>query len=416
MTHTTAFALDGDVSSRVDLPVRIATMGVRPTNLLRTSLLALVSLMLLASLCAPSSAQTFAVLYAFNNYDGSQPRAGLISDLAGNLYGTTQRGGRYDYGTVFKLDKTGVETVLHSFAAGLDGWYPEAPLLRDQSGNLYGTTTLGPSLGTVFKIDTAGKETVLYSFAGTPDAGFPLSGLIQDSSGNLYGTTVQGGVYSWGAVFKLDTQGVETVLKSFDLGAAGHYPYGNLLRDSAGNLYGTTAQGGDPVCNFSNGCGTVFKLDASGNHTVLHTFGTLTSDGQMPLSGLVADKIGNVYGTTYSGGAHGHGAVFKLSVGTKKGRILYSFNGGDGQFPSAALVLDTAGNLYGTTLEGGTYGFGSVFKVDATGHETVLYNFSGGIDGRYPVSSLLLDSSGNLYGTTRLGGRGYGVIFKITFQ
>ena len=203
--------------------------------------------------------------------DGAFPQAGLIRDAAGNLYGTTSGGGAHGVGTVFKLCPTGAETVLYSFAGGADGANPFAGFIRDEAGNLYGTTTGGgPSgQGTVFKVDPAGSETVLYSFTGGTDGGYPEAGLIRDEKGNLYGTTFFGGLdspfcsYFCGVVFKVDTTGLETVLYSFTGGADGLNPGAGLMLGKGGDLYGTTAYGGadsDPSCATGIGCGVVFKL------------------------------------------------------------------------------------------------------------------------------------------------------------
>jgi uncharacterized repeat protein (TIGR03803 family) len=217
------------------------------------------------------------VLYSFcpNGYgnctDGAFPQAGLIHDAADNLYGTTSGGGANGVGTVFKLSPDGAETVLYSFAGGADGANPFAGLIRDENGNLYGTTTAGGSSGqgTVFKVDPAGSETVLYSFTGGTDGGYPEAGLVRDEKGNLYGTTFFGGrasppCYSFcGVVFKVDTAGMETVLYSFKGGADGLNPAASLMWGKAGDLYGTTAYGGansNPSCATGVGCGVVFKI------------------------------------------------------------------------------------------------------------------------------------------------------------
>ena len=182
----------------------------------------------------------------------------MVRDGAGNLYGTTFYGGESDFGTVYKLDRNGAETVLHSFAGSpLDGQEPTAGLIRDAAGNFYGTTITGgaSNLGTVYKLDTTGKETVLYSFTGRPDGKFPWAGLVRDAAGNLYSTASQGGASRYGTVFRLDTTGNFIILHSFAFGATdGITPMGGLIRDTAGNLYGTTLQGG------AFGVGTVFKL------------------------------------------------------------------------------------------------------------------------------------------------------------
>ena len=362
-------------------------------------------------------AQSFSVLYSFNAADGVDSKSGLVRDKAGNLYGTTQIGGIGD-GEVFKLDTTGTETVLYSFT-GPDGIEPSAGLIRDKEGNLYGTTLTGnvPSVGTVFKLDTTNTLTALHSFTG-PDGNFPLADLVRDKEGNLYGTTYFGGTSGEGTVFKLDTTGTETVLHSFTGPPDGANPLAGLVRDKEGNLYGTTKGGGVVRC-FGSGCGVVFKLDTTGKETVLYTFTGL--DGFLPAADLVRDKAGNLYGTTFGGGATNQGTVFKLdTTGTQT--VLHSFTRSDGAGPLAGLVMDKAGNLYGTTYAGGDLscnapsGCGVVFKLDPVGAETVLHTFSGGADGANPQEGgLVRDRAGNLYGTTSNGGAsGFGTIFKLT--
>ena len=223
-----------------------------------------------------AQAQTYTVLYRFRGPDGAQPVYGrLIGDSAGNLYGTTVDGGASGLGVVFKLDKTG-ETVLHSFN-GTDGSEPFAGLIRDSTGNLYGTTKFGGiwGNGVVFELDTTGTETVLYSFTGGTDGSLPYASLIRDSAGNLYGTTFEGGASGSGVVFELDTTGTETVLYSFTGRGHGANPVAGLIRNSAGNLYGTTANGG------ASGHGVVFKVDTTGKETVLYSF-TGGADGGNP--------------------------------------------------------------------------------------------------------------------------------------
>jgi len=233
--------------------------------------------------------------------------------------------------------------------------------------------------------------------------------VILDSSGNLYGNATAGGTSGGGIVFKLDQHGKETILHNFTGGADGSAPIGTLVADNHGNFYGTAGTGG------ADGVGTVFKIDAAGKYTLLYTF-TGGADGGFPESPLVLDPAGNLYGTTDIGGASGFGNVFK--VDTKGNETpLYNFTGGaDGGSPSyAGLVRDAAGNLYGTAPTGGTKSdFGVVFKIDTTGKESVLYRFKG-TDGRIPDGSLAIDSHGNLYGTTTLGGAyNGGVIYKIS--
>lgn len=364
------------------------------------------------------------ILYSFaGGAAGAVPMAGLIMDSSGNFYGTTQQGGKHSRGTVFELSADGTETVLHSFGdTGSDGRSPQAALVMDSAGNLYGTTPAGGAHGdgTIFKVAADGTETILYSFGvGRDDGQNPGGGLVMDSAGNLYGTTQHGGAYRAGTVFKLSPAGTETVLHSFyalGMAADGQNPQGTLVMDSAGNLYGTTLYGG------AGTAGTVFEVSADGTETVLYSFGSgAAADGSTPHAGVILDDSGNLYGTTVFGGAngsgHGDGTVFKLSAVGKE-TVLYSFGGSatDGLNPDTGLVMDGAGNLFGTTQGGGARGNGIVFELSAAGTETILYSFaaSGATDGSAPHAALLLDSTGNLFGTTQAGGaHGHGTVFKI---
>lgn len=374
-----------------------------------------------------AQAQTYTVLHRFaGTPDGAGPTAGLIADRAGNLFGATALGGAMQMGSVFKVDKAG-ESVLCSFPAGPSqgetGGGPAASLIRDAAGNFFGTTEFGGASneGTVFKLDPSGNLTILYSFTGDSGGGNPLAGVIRDSAGNLYGTTYAGGntcqfPNGCGVVFKLETEGTYTVLHAFTGGADGGLPVAGLIRDAEGTLYGTTQHGG------ASDRGTVFKLDQAGEKALYSFTGEL--DGSNPMASVIRDSEGNLYGTTFDGLAAG--AVFKLDTA---GRItvLHSFTGGaDGGHPTAGLVMDSEGNLYGTTQNGGVAGgysgYGVVFKVDTALTETVLHAFIGGADGDTPAAGLLLDSAGNLYGTTQSGGHyighdecpfGCGVVFKI---
>jgi uncharacterized repeat protein (TIGR03803 family) len=374
-------------------------------------------------------AQTFTVLYTFTGAhgDGLFPEAGLVQDAAGNFYGTTSGGGVMTKcgkcGTVYKIDTAGNETVLHSFGAIGDGATPSAGLVQDAAGNLYGTTTSGgaSNFGTVFKVDTAGKETVLYSFAGGSDGEDPIGGLILDAAGNLYGTTWSGGTFpacygiGCGTVFMLDVTGKETVLHSFGGGGDGTNPTAGLVQDPSGNLYGTTESGG------ALNLGTVFKVDTTGAETVLYSF-LGGEDGAYPYADLVRDAEGNLYGTTlYGGGSQGCpantcGTVFKVDTAGVES-VVHAFNGADGWNPLGGLIRDTTGNLYGTTKQGGGGDDdGTVFEVDKTGTETVLYGFSGGsrTDPGGPFGALVLDAAGNLYSTTYSGGAfDGGIVFKL---
>jgi len=306
---------------------------------------------------------TETVLYNFTGgADGYQPLGILARDGAGNLYGTTQYGGTAKAGVIFKVDNLGNETVLYSFSGGSDGKYPMAGLIGDAAGNIYGTTEYGgvSGSGTVFKLDRTRRLTVLHSFTGgSSDGQTPTGGLLRDSSGNLYGTTQYGGASSHGTVFKIDATGHFTILHSFTWNDGGN-PASGVIRDSAGNFYGTTQYGG-------TGLGVIFKLDAGTNlEHVLHSF-TGSTDGSVPTGDLLRDSAGNFYGTTSRGGAISCGTVFKLD-NTNHESIVHYFNNfpTDGCTPYGSLVLDAAGNLYGTTYYGSSTGYdnmGIVFKV-----------------------------------------------------
>jgi uncharacterized repeat protein (TIGR03803 family) len=328
------------------------------------------------------------------------------------------------------------ESILYQFignnADNPDGWHPNGGLVMDSQGDLYGTTSYGPTagenVGTVFKVSPSGQETILHSFGGAPDGSEPNSGLVMDAQGNLYGTTFGGGsdgisengfIYqpAAGTVFKIAPDGTETVLHSFPSTATdGESPYQGLAIDSSGNLYGTTELGGN-----SSGCGTIFKVTPGGAETVLYTFsgpdGCSPGESFSSLSnsepGLIIDATGNLYGTTAQGGANGAGTVFKLAAdGTET--VLHSFanSGTDGYEPNGGLALDSAGNLYGSTSAGGTSVFGIIFKIAPSGAESVLFNFNG--DGLLWTSpGLALDSHGNLYGTSSGDGAIPGVVFQL---
>jgi uncharacterized repeat protein (TIGR03803 family) len=375
-----------------------------------------------------AQAQTETLLYSFgspSSGDASGPLAGLIMDKKGNLYGTTNSGGANGWGAVFKLIPAGTETVIYSFKGDQlgDGANPLAGLVMDKQGNLYGTTGWGGTQneGTVFKLTSAGTETVLHSFDSQSGDGWrPEAGLVIDGQGILYGTTTLGGAYGGGTVFKVTPEGTETLLYSFGSQSGdGWEPWAGLIMDKQGNLYGTTPGGG------AKNRGTVFKVTPEGTETVLYSFGSHPRDGKQPFAGLIMDHAGNFYGTTEMGGGPKHrGTVFKLAPdGTET--VLYGFGSqsGDGRYPLVALVMDKQGNLYGTTFEGGAYrggtlGAGTVFQVTPQGTETVLYSFGGRSgDGWEPEAGLLMDKKGNLYGTTFEGGaNNWGTVFKITLE
>lgn len=318
------------------------------------------------------------ILYSFaNTPDGAYPVASLLMDANGNLYGTTGGGGTLQGGTVFVLDTSGNKSVLYNFPPNpQNNPTPMGALVMDKQGNLYGSTWEGGSAsgGTVFKVAQSGQETDLHVFTGEGGDGFlSMAGIVIDKHRNLYGTTITGGasgsgLSGYGTVYKVDSSGKETVLYNFAGQADGAYPYASLVLDKEGNLYGTTYEGGDLSCQAPYGCGTVFKVDPAGNETVLYSFtGAYPDYGLTPVGGLVRDKAGNLYGTTTYGGTASYlGSVFKLSPA---GEItnLYSFTGsnGDGEWPTSNLTLDHQGNLYGTTISGGSpdCGCGVIFKV-----------------------------------------------------
>jgi len=393
-----------------------------------------------------ASAGTLSVLTAFNGGDGASPYGTLIADSAGNLYGTTLNGGANNSGTVFELTPPAAgqaawtETVLFSFSNST-GTSPGGSLTADSAGNLYGTTQAGGAYdgGTVFKLappaqgQTAWTPTVLCTFNAGDDTG-PPGGLIFDRAGNLYGTTRYDGAYSRGTVFELtppaagQTAWTETVLFSFN-GANGANSFASLIFDGAGNLYGTTLNGGGLYS------GNVFELtppaaaQTAWTETVLFSFNGTNGNG--PFGSLIFDSVGNLYGTTWGGGASHEGNVFELmppaagqTAWTET--VLASFKGKKGEYPQGSLIADSAGNLYGTTNEGGADKHnGTVFELTKpVGHktvwkETVLASFDV-TDGAGPNGSLIFDGAGNLYGTTIGGGQsgdgrpGNGTVFELT--
>jgi uncharacterized repeat protein (TIGR03803 family) len=427
----------------------------------------------LTAFAAPAQAKGYKQLYAFQGgtADGAEPETALLA-YKGDFYGTTCIGGAYGAGTIFKLaykNHKSTETRLYSFTGGSDGSCPGGPLVADKSGNFYdaayqggGSTNCSGGCGTAFKFTPVSSTlTVLHTFQGGSDGAIPNLGVIIDKKGNLYGTTTVGGGGNCnasgnppgcGTVFKVTSGGTETVLYPFQGGTGdGALPFGNLVADSSGNLYGTTFDGGLTTCvGYLNvvGCGTVFKLaplpkrQTQWTESVLYYFCSQANcgDGAMPdLEPLILDENGNLYGTTYQGGAnystcggYGCGTVFELAPnGTES--VLYSFcslaNCSDGADPGASLIFDGKGNLYSTTQVGGSgncsseglSGCGIVFKLAPKGKswtETVLHSFAGGSDGAVPAAGLIADKPGNLYSTTVEGGSancsgGCGTIFKV---
>ena len=326
---------------------------------------------------ASARGQQYQVLHQFHPNPANP--SGLIQGSDGNFYGTTAGGGVIGVGTVFKITPVGAVTTLHSFT-GSDGVRPLAALVQGSDGNFYGATASGGAsgLGTVFKITPSGTFTSLHSFAGSDGASPQFGRWIQASDGNFYGTTIQGGAHNVGTVFKMDASGTLTTLHSF-AGSEGSYPSAGLIRGSDGNFYGTAALGG------VSGVGTVFKMDASGTVTTLHSFAG--SDGSYPQAELIEGSDGSFYGTTEGGGAPNNalnrGTVFKI---TPAGVFtsLHSFARIDGAKPQAGLIKGSDGNFYGTTNQGGTSSVGTVFKMDSSGTVTTLHSFAGS-DGSFPL-------------------------------
>jgi uncharacterized repeat protein (TIGR03803 family) len=356
-------------------------------------------------------AQTFTSLYSFKVLsDGGYPTGAVVSDQAGNIYGTTYIGGEqgcgedgYGCGVVYRVDSAGTETVLHTFADVPDGNMPEAPVARDGAGNLYGTTSLGGSgcgdkgCGAVFKIDPTGNETVLYSFTVGAGGCSPSQSVVMDSSGNLYGTTYDCGAYGAGTIFKVDSSGKFSLLHSFNRFDGSHPAYGHLTLDKSGNLYGVTWEGG------SNDGGVLYKLNRKGQLTLMHSFGGST-DGCAPYGTVAQDDAGNLYGTTEGCGSNNLGAIWKVSK-TGRETILHNFAGSpsDGCNPYSGVTRDSKGNLYGVTYSCGAYGPGALYKLSATRRLTLLHSFAGS-DGQYPVSEVSRTVAGTLLGTTYIGG------------
>jgi uncharacterized repeat protein (TIGR03803 family) len=321
-------------------------------------------------------------------------------------------------------------SVLYSFTGGADGANPSEGLVLDSAGNLYGTTQYGGTgnctqyglsgCGTVFRVTNQGTETVLYSFQGGSDGEYPWGGLALCNKNQLFGTTPNGGL-GFGVVFSLDEGGTERIVHRFTAKTDGAYPYAGLTLDHAGHLYGTSTSGGDLHCgDVSKGCGTLFELHGS-KGAVFHSFAGAPSDGNFPGYGAVLiDSSGNLFGTTGEGGTANYGTVYKVDR-TGRYTVLYSFSGkSDGCEPLGRLAADEAGNLYGAASACGDFGKGTIFKVNSTGSFTLLHTFNGAAgDGNSPFGGVTRDRKGNLYGTTLFGGNcspvegGCGTVFKL---
>ena len=397
---------------------------------------------LLLLVCASSlHAQTYTVIHNFSGaQDGAHPYTGLTMDSTGHLYGTTFAGGTGRYGTVFSLTPSGGSwtlSTLYNFAGGQDGAGPISRLQLAAGGVLYGATSAGgggPCLtvnnyhgcGTIFKLSPSrgpvGQfswvNNTMFRFSGT-NGSYPQGDLTFDSSGNIFGTAINGGQYGWGLIYELSPSGgswSQHILYQARNDGDGQYPWGGVVFDRSGNAYGVFTGGGP------SGFGAVYKLTRSGGNwteNTLHGFTFHGDDGAFPQSGLIIDSAGNLYGATvHVPNAGGTAYEMATTGGELNYNFVYEFTGGINLGPYDKLVMDSAGNLYGTTFGDGRYGFGSVFKLTRSGggwsyHS--LHDFTGGHDGANPMSALLIDSSGNLYGTASFGGSfNGGVVFKIT--
>ncbi len=390
---------------------------------------------------AKLSPSGFNVIYSFaNGSDGAHPYAGATMSVAGSLYGTTYAGGR-GLGTIYQLKHQGSGWMVvpqYSFrGAPNDGADPRSKVVVGPDGNLYGTTFQGgtgctginpPGCGTVFELKPAKvgcitctpTETVLYRFTGLADGSNPTGDIVFDSAGNIYGTAQIGGNIphcggeGCGVVYKLTHAGsgwTESVVYVFQpTGGDGFFPNGVVFKSGA--LIGTTVSGG------AHGYGAVFKVTTSGSESILYSLSG-GNDGKNPAMGVTFDPAGNIYSATTLGGVHSAGTVFEItrSGGSWSLTRTYDFTGIQGPSEDANLALDSAGNVYGTTAQDGSQNQGSVFKLTPSGGSWTygsLHDFTGGSDGGYALSSLIFDAAGNLYGTAVFGGtHGYGVVFEI---
>ena len=372
-----------------------------------------------------STSGTLTPLHSFAGTDGENPVAGLVQGSDGYFYGTTESGGAYTNqygqgGTVFKITTNGVLTTLYAFGTvtnaasyPLDGLEPEAGLVQGSDGYFYGTTEYGGTYnnGTIFKISNDGVLTNLHAFDGADDGENPQAGLVQGIDGNFYGTTSVGGYYPYGVgtVFKISTNGVLATLYLFSGGDDGGTPQAGLVQGRGGNFYGTTTTGFTPFQPPPNGPGTFFEISTNGALSVLSVIDGISE------ATLVQGNDGNFYGAISGGSTIDYGAVFGISTNGAY-TSFYTFTGGsDGANPRGGLVQASDGNFYGTTEFGGANGAGTVFQFSTNGVLTSLYSFTGSNDGAYPQAGLAQGSDGSFYGTTSGGGQaGAGTVFRLT--
>ena len=356
---------------------------------------------------ADTSIGTYHVIHFFTGgSDGSHPSGGLVRDASGDIFGTAS-GGSYNDGVVYEIRPSGDESIVHTFN-GSDGNNndPGACLITDDSGNIYGVTGAGGTynIGVVYKIDAFGQYSVIYNFKGYQygDGANPSS-IVRDSAGNLFGASTAGGSANQGTIFKIDPQGNESILHSFTQ-AHVFSPTPNLVLAPDGYLYGTALLGG----RYS--AGGVFKSDLVGNVTTVYSFSV--ANGYNPAPGLIFDPKGDLYGLTTSGGSFKYGILWRIKPDGVES-TLYNFgNGNDGSTPGAGVVKDTWGNLFGTTTKGGEFSRGVIFKITGVGQDKILHNFAppGGTESASP---LLPVSQGTFVGTTLYGGHlANGVVFE----
>ena len=407
----------------------------------RSAAVFVASLIAAAAGASSAVAQTESLLYSFTGgSDGGNPSSGLTFDSSGNLYGTALSGGASGAGTVFKLPAGGTSVTVLYALPGTNGALPSSAPVFDscsgKCGNILGTaeynTAVGTGDGMVYQLTPTGTgsytATILHSFLGTStDGANPIGGvtIVPDGSGNFYGATYSGGASNDGTLYKLTPNGsgsytYSPAIYSFSGGTTNgaHPAAGPTLNAAGSNLYGTTALG-DGTLN----TGSMFQYVLSTGVATFSGFNTVTNSGTQPVSSVILDSSGNIYGTTEVGGASSYGVVYKFTpngLGGYTYSTLHTFTGGttDGAYPISGLIFDSSGNLYGTTFQGGMSGYGTAFELSPSGSsysETILHSFAGGLtDGAYPRAGLIFDSSGNLYGTTDQGGAsGDGTIFEI---
>jgi len=406
------------------------------------SLVAIALIAIISAMTQTAQGQTFHVIHDFTGgQDGANPSTGLTIDPYDNIYGTAFGGGSGHYGTVFSLDNDGggwTLSPLYGFAGGDDGAGPLAQLVIGPDGVLYGSTSAGGGgscvqnngyrgCGTVYSIRPPAQapatvifqwsSSVLYRFSGN-DGSSPQGELTFDQAGNIYGTAIGGGSAGWGLIYSLTPSNgawTQNILYQAQGNGDGKYPWGGVVIDQSGNLDGIFEQNGP------YGYGALYQLTPSGSgwtESTTHGFTFQSDDGATPQGGLILDPSGNLYGSTVHS-VNGGGTVFEMvaSGGGWSYDFLYGLSGGIDLGPYDKLLLDASGNLYGTTLGDGQYGFGSVFKLTPSNGGwtyTSLHDFTGGDDGASPMCQLAFDSSGNLYGTASGGGtKGKGVVFQI---